>query len=295
MTRWTSLGTSTFVVLSALAPRVARTQLTVDRIEVVLDGTASAARNGTFVVSNKTRSAAQAIISVQDWDRDSTGENRFFPVGTTQGTCGRSLTVEPLGTRLEPGSSQEIRLAIDSASLPARECWAVVFVESAIPAVQETGRRITYVVRTGVKVYVVPRTAVLNGEVTDMRVRPHVRAATADSARPRGVSDSLARQVRRDSAALARAAADTSRQELALTFANTGSRHVLVQGTLELRRADNSVAAKLPMPHLHVLPRATQHVTVPLPNLPGGRYVALAILDFGGNEVAAGQVEYEVP
>jgi hypothetical protein len=128
-----------------------------------------------------------------------------------------------------------------------------------------------------------------------MRVRPHVRLASSDTTRPRGVSDSLARRTRLDSAAIARAAADTSRQELALAFTNTGARHVLVQGTLELRRPDNSVASKIAMPHLHVLPGATQHVAVPLPNLPRGRYVALAILDYGGSDVAAGQVEYEVP
>lgn len=287
--------TPTFVVVSSIVPRPMLAQLTVDRIEIVVDRKATPAQGASFVVSNKTKTAAQAVISVQDWDRDSTGENRFFPVGTTSGTCGRSLTVEPLGTRLDPGSSQEIHVAIDSLSLPAHECWAVVFVESAIPRVQQTGRMVTYVVRTGVKVYVVPAAAAPNGEVVDMRVRPHVRVLTADSARPRGVGDSLARQARRDSAVIAREAADTAHQELALAFANTGSRHVLVQGTLELRRSDNSVAAKIATPRLHVLPGATQHVTMSLPNLPRGRYVALAILDFGGSDVAAGQVEYEVP
>jgi P pilus assembly chaperone PapD len=290
-----SLVTPTFVVLSSLAPALARAQLSVDRIEIVIDAKSAAARTASFNVANKTRSAAQAVITVQDWDRDSTGENRFFPAGSTPGTCGKSLTVEPMGTRLEPGSSQEVRIAIDSAMLPAHECWAVVFVESAIPTVQQTGRRVTYVVRTGVKVYVVPAGAVPNGDVVDMRVRPHVRLAASDTARPRGMSDSLARRARLDSAAIARAAADTSRQELALAFTNTGARHVLVQGTLELRRPDNSVASKIAMPHLHVLPGATQHVAVPLPNLPRGRYVALAILDYGGSDVAAGQVEYEVP
>ena len=41
-------------------------------------------------------------------------------------------------------------------------------------------------------------------------------------------------------------------------------------------------------------PGARSRIRVAVPLLPQGRYVALAILDYGGDQLAAAQIEYEV-
>ena len=287
LAKWASLVAPTFVITLCAFPRPASAQLAVDRIDLVLDPASAAGRHASFSVTNKGSTVAQAVIRMQDWDRDSVGGNRFFPLGSTPGACARPLAVDPAGARLEPGASQDVRVSLDSTLVPAKECWTVVFVESAMLVTQPGGRRVNYVIRTGVKVYVVPAGAVLAGEVSDMRIMPHV-APALDTAAVRRASPS---QPRPQSGP---PAADSARQDLVMVFANTGTRHIDATGSVELRRADNSSAARIPLVPLHVLPGASERVTIPLPNLPAGRYVALAVIDFGGGELAAGQVEYEV-
>ena len=286
LAKWASLVAPTFVITLCVSPRPASAQLAVDRIDLVLDPASAAGRHASFSVTNKGTTVAQAVIRMQDWDRDSVGGNRFFPLGSTPGACARTLAVDPAGARLEPGATQDVRISLDSTFAPARECWTVVFVESAMLVTQPGGRRVNYVIRTGVKVYVVPAGAVLAGEVSDMRIMPHIAPVTDTAAVRRAAS-----QPRPQSAP---APADSARRELVMVFANTGTRHIDATGSVELRRADNSSAARIPLVPLHVLPGASERVTIPLPNLPAGRYVALAVIDFGGGELAAGQVEYEV-
>jgi hypothetical protein len=61
-----------------------------------------------------------------------------------------------------------------------------------------------------------------------------------------------------------------------------------------VRREDNSVAHRAAVDAFPVLPGAQRLLTMSLPPLPRGRYIVLALLDFGGSELVAGQLEYEV-
>ena len=67
------------------------------------------------------------------------------------------------------------------------------------------------------------------------------------------------------------------------------------RGAMEVRRLDNSLVSKIDFDEIPVLPGARRIIRFPIPaNLPPGRYVLLALLDYGGGELAAGQLEYEV-
>jgi len=68
-----------------------------------------------------------------------------------------------------------------------------------------------------------------------------------------------------------------------------------VRGTMEYRRPDNSIAATDSIAEFPVLPGARRRVAVRVPKLAAGSYVALALLDYGGSEIAAGQIAVRVP
>src|SRR2546425_1199627 len=91
-----------------------------------------------------------------------------------------------------------------------------------------------------------------------------------------------------------RTPADTGR-ELALAFRNSGGMPLWVHGKVEFRRLNNAVAATADVPEFPVLPGALRRVAVALPALARGRYVALALLDYGGSDIAGAQVVVEVP
>lgn len=257
--RWTGLAALVFLSLGA-RPHAVAAQLSVDRVEIFLEPRAAGQGVASFAVSNEGDRVIEATVYLQDWERKDDGEHRFAPSDSLPHSCGRFLRVFPLSLRLPPGASQSVRVALDGADTLSAACWSVVFVESA-PATPPGGRQITYVTRLGVKIYVLAPGLSREGEVEELLVRPKAPGV----------------------------------REFVVAFRNTGGLPLWPHGSVEIRRLDNSVAATVEVPEFPVLPGALRRVVADVPKLAAGRYVALALIDFGGAEIAAGQLELEVP
>ena len=242
------------------APAVAGAQVSVDEAEMFLDPSMGGRHTGSFTVTNEGGGVAQVTIYLQDWDRQENGEHRFLPTGTLPQSCAKYLQVFPLALRLPPGSRQMVRLALQGADSLAGACWSIAFVETSASATG-TSRHVTYVTRLGVKIYVVPEGLTKEGAVEDMVLEP----------------------------------GDSSGRRLAVTFHATGGRPLWVRGSVEYRRPDNTVAAVDSVPEFPVQPGARRRVSVPVHKLAPGKYLTLALLDYGGSEIAAGQISLEVP
>jgi P pilus assembly chaperone PapD len=264
------------VLAALLAPhRAAAQQLAVDQVELFLTPGDPSRGSAVFNVSNEGNSALQATLYTSDWDRDSVGNTRTFAVGTIPESCRDKVQIFPTQLQLEPHSQQAVRVTLVGGDTLSRACWSIVFVELRNPVrMQVAGRAIQAIVRVGTKIYVEPRAAQRSGDIVDMRVLPH--AAT---------------QVE----LAANTALDSSRKDLMLVFKNTGGMQIRPNGRVELRRADNSVAATVKVDEFPILPGATEQVRVPIPTLASGKYIALAILDYGGADIAGGQVEIQMP
>ena len=79
-----------------------------------------------------------------------------------------------------------------------------------------------------------------------------------------------------------------------MRFHNTGAMHLVAKGRLEFRRLDNSVATQVPITEFPTLPGAVRKLLVDVPSdLAPGDYVVLALIDFGGAELVAGQIDYQ--
>jgi P pilus assembly chaperone PapD len=260
---------ATIAVLSAamvLHAAPAHAQLAVDKLELFLRPGAADARSGVLIVRNEGAERSQALVKVEDWDRADDGSNRFYAAGTQPGSCAGALRVFPSTLSLAPGETQAIRVDLDSAiaGTMRAECWSVVVVQAQQAVKQASGRTLMYTLRTGMKVYVAPEGLAADAEVTDVRVS--------------GVQN-----------------AKDARQEVSVTFRNSGALHVAAQGRVEIRREDNSLAAVVQLPAMHTLPGAERVAKVPMPACPAGRYTILAIVDYGGAELAAAQLEHEIP
>jgi len=257
------------MIATSVAPRAAHAQFAIDRTEMLLTPGDSARRTGIVTVRNDGATRAQATISIEDWDRGEDGGNRFFAAGTMQQSCARSLKVFPLALNLAPGESQAVRVTMDSSAareLAARECWSVVLVETMVPETNTTGRTLLYRLRTGVKVYAVTQGLTLDGQVADVVMR----AGTAP--------DSTGQM----------------KDTVEVAFQNTGTKHTVARGKVEIRRPDNTTVAVITLPPAYALPGSTMRVRAALPALASGRYVVLAVMDYGGAEIAAAQLEHEV-
>ncbi|HET7790996.1 MAG TPA: hypothetical protein VFK78_09385 [Gemmatimonadales bacterium] len=264
--RWLALAASALVG-AGLAPASALAQLAVDQTEIVLDPRAVGKRAVSFNVTNFGSEAVQATVYLQDWSRAADGQQDFVSSGTLPHSCGRFLEVFPLSLRLAPGASGAVRVALTGGDTLTAACWSIIMVESANPAPPPAGRQIRYVMRIGVKVYVVPPGLAKEGDVLDFTIARH---------RP----DSLA---------------DTTGRDFVVSFQNSGGAPLWPTGKIEIRRIDNSVAATVDIVEFGVLPGDSRTLRVRIPALPPGHYVALALIDYGGAEVAGGQVQLDSP
>ena len=244
-----------------LTPGRGAAQLAVARVEVVMQpGDMPDAAIG---VRNESDKPVQALVRLEDWDRASDGANRWYPYGSQagNGSCAPALSIFPQSMRLEPGAEQAIRVVLDRDKAPAGECWAAAVVET-VQQSERAGQRVAWVVRTAVKIYVQPSGLRAGGEIEGLRV-------AAD-----GTSH------------------DSTASVVEVLFSNTGTRHLVTEGALEVRRADNTVVTRVTLPAVYALPGAHHVVRVPMPKLESGSYVLLATMDYGGADIAAALLEH---
>jgi len=265
--------------LGVVVSQRASAQLLVDPLELTMITAGNSRVSGSFSLSNSSDAPVQATITRQDWDRVENGDNRFLPAGTSGRSCGASLTVSPLSIRVEPHSSRIIRLGAQSATPLTRECWDIIFVEEVPQRAAVKGNSLQYIFRTGVKVYVAPSGLTRDAQVEDMSVEDSVLTATA-STTPAKLSVS--------------AGPPATKRQIAIHFHNTGGMHLLAKGHLEFRRLDNTLAMQVPIAEFPTLPGSVRKLMVDVPTgLAPGDYVVLALIDFGGPELVAGQIDYQ--
>ena len=257
----------------------ASAQLLVDPLEVSITTSGANRVSGSFTLSNTTDAPVQATISRQDWDRVENGDNRFLPAGTSGTSCGGMLSASPLSIRIDSHASRIIRLGVQDAAALSKECWDIFFVEEIPQRASVKGNSLQYIFRTGVKVYVAPPGLTHDGAVEDVAVEDVAVAPPKSSATPAKIPVS---------APLA------TKRQISIRFHNTGGMHLLAKGRLEFRRLDNTLATQVPIAEFPTLPGATRKVVVDVPaGLVAGDYVVLALIDFGGPELVAGQIDYQ--
>jgi P pilus assembly chaperone PapD len=266
-------------VIGVVVSQPASAQLLVDPLEVTIVAAGTTRVPASFSVSNTSNEVVQATITRSDWDRAENGDNRFLAAGSTGTSCGANLSVSPLSIRVEPHTSRVIRLGIQSAAPVTKECWDIFFVEEVPRRASAKGNSLQYIFRTGVKVYVAPPGLARDGAVESMAIEDVPVPRTTASSTP--------------ATTVANAPAATKRQ-ISVVFHNTGGTHLLAKGRLEFRRIDNSLAAQVTIPEFPTLPGATRKVMLDVPaGLTPGDYVVLALIDFGGAELVAGQIDYQ--
>ena len=249
-------------------------QLTVDQLEITVTPSATARVMKTFVVHNAGTNAAQAVITREDWSRAENGENQFVASGSTRNSCGALMNVFPIAFRIEPGADQTVRLAVEKAPDMPKECWDIVFVEELTQKRTQTRSGLQYIFRTGVKVYVTPKELKRDASIIDMTLE--------------SIGTRLASQGK-----MVPLPAVT--QRIAIRFSNGGDVHLAAKGRIEIRRMDNSIVVQLPIVEFPTLPGAVRKLEIDVPpTIPAGTYIALALIDFGGREIAAGQLELTV-
>jgi hypothetical protein len=256
-------------------PVAAQVSVTELEVHLQLKGD-TAALTQVIPVKNDQPRAQQVRVVVGDWVRDSAGNNIFSePTSGVSERCGARLKVFPTTFQIAPGATELVRVTY-APGAQDEGCWAIAFIETVQAPVSRPDRQgsfLTLEIRTGVKVYVHRPNAHRAGIVESADVRDVWRPVR----RPDGRKDST--QVR----------------EATVLFANTGTAHLKVRGTLEIRDQRAQLLHTVPGTDLPMVPGSARWIGLALPPLPRGDYIAVMLLDYGGEEIAAAQMEFKVP
>lgn len=205
-------------------------------------------------IRNEGTVPAQLRLYLGDFEQDVNGGYSFIPFGKGGHSCGSALSYFPNAAALLPGERQQIQVRLAPG---AGVCWGLLFVES-LP--QGRGP-VKIVQRIGIKLLNVPPGATSAGEV-----------GTVDVRRLRG---------------------DTLRVKA--IFQNTGQAPLQLKGRVEIRDFTGKVFLQGEFGPFGSLPGRGRTVEVTIAGrLAPGDYVAVPIVDFGGDYLAGGQGVFHV-
>ncbi|GAB5601515.1 hypothetical protein FJNA_00390 [Thermus sp. FJN-A] len=193
------------------------------------------------------------------------GAPLYLDPGSHPRSLVRWLAVSPLEFVLQPQGNQEVRYTVQvPPGAQDGSYWGIIFFESAPAQGQENREGIGIRVRTrvGHVVYVDVGRVVRSGRIQGVRYQP-----------PAG----------REGATLR------------IVFQNTGTGVMRLKGRVEVREATGKTVAQVAVPEAASLPGATHEIPAPLEKpLAPGRYVVLAVLDYGEANLIAGEARLEV-
>lgn len=259
-----------------VSPRAAHAQVSVDELEMHMQLTrVRETITQVIPVRNEEDRAQQVRIGLGDWTRDSLGNNVFVEAESLPSSCGKRLRVFPQTFQIAAGATELVRVSYEPTPADTG-CWSIVFVETVTPPPARStaqGSFLTIEIRTGVKVYVHQPDETALGQVEDAWVALVWRPLDPAS----GVRDSV--QVR----------------EATIAFVNSGTAHLRVKSTMEIRSLTNQLLHTVDGGEAPMTPGATRLIPIRIPSLPSGDYIGIVLLDYGGDEVTAAQLDVRIP
>jgi len=236
--------------------------LDVSQIEFDLRVPAGESETYTFEVHNDEPITDDVKVYLADWDRDAAGNHRFYAPGTLPRSNTAWIEIAPLSFTLGPDEVQEVRFTITVPPNAQGTYWGMIMIEGRPRPEERAGATVMVVPRFGIKVYETPPgTGRMEGQIIKIE-RLGLNPLT-----------------------------------FLLDFENTGTVHLQVEGEVQVIDSQGQTVEEIPLPQFPILPGAVREVRASgsVPRPPAGRYLALAVFDFGGDYIPAGQLLFDIP
>jgi len=253
-----------FFICGLLSPGAA--DIAVGPLTLVIDVAPGEVGSGYFRVVNDGEAPEEVTVSLGDWFLDPRGNTQFAAPGSLERSLAPWLEVTPVTFKLEPGQAQRVDFTIAVPSGVSGDHWALLFVEGSevIPIAETTGELQTRVgakVRYGVKLIQRDPGAAKAGRITAMELL------------------------------------STEPLKIRVAFANTGDAILWnVTGRMEIRDDTGATVRTLEIEEFTVLPGGERELVLEDggERLAAGDYIALAIIDFGGDYLVGHQIQFKI-
>jgi len=225
---------------------------------------------GSFSVVNGGQQPAEVQIILSDFERTLDGGVRIYPPGSLDRSLAPYLTFIPTQFTLDAGKAREVHFTVSIPEGAAGPHWAILLVEEVVPEEQaeedeeerEAEGRLR--IRFGVQIRQLDPTHAINeGRITDMEV------LLPEGEQPLTV--------------------------IAI-YENTGTTFQRPKGELRIIDSLGEVVRRAEIEPFHMLPGGKRRLTLKVEEpLTPGDYLALVVLDFGGEYLLGGQARFTLP
>lgn len=210
-----------------------------------------------ITVRNTSNAAVHIVASLSDYAVGPTGGYTFSPPGKSTTSLSKTTSINPREFDLEPGSFTQVRFSVDVPANAAGEYNNLVFFTTR-PT--RKGAGLSIVERIASKIYVmIPESTRIGGEVEDVKTQ-----SLADG------------------------------QHYLVDFRNTGNAHVYLSGRVEIKQG-GTVVDRVAFPPGMLVERAGKRlIDAAGKKLAPGSYSVVALVDYGGPNLVAGQANITV-
>ncbi|MEA2720817.1 MAG: hypothetical protein QOJ39_2681 [Candidatus Eremiobacteraeota bacterium] len=210
-----------------------------------------------ITVRNTSNAAVHIVASLSDYAVGPTGSYTFSPPGKSATSLSKATSINPREFDLEPGSFTQVRFSVDVPASATGEYNNLVFFTTR-PT--RKGAGLSIVERIASKIYVmIPESTRIGGEVDDVKTQ--------------SLGDG---------------------QHYLVDFRNTGNAHVYLSGRVEIKQG-GTVVDRVAFPPGMLVERAGKRlIDATGKKLSPGSYSVVALVDYGGPNLVAGQANITV-
>jgi P pilus assembly chaperone PapD len=210
-----------------------------------------------ITVRNTSGAAVHIVASLSDYVVGPSGSYAFAPPGKTPYSLAKDVSINPREFDLEPGAFTQVRFSVDVPASASGEYSNLVFFTTR-PT--RHGGGLSIVERIASKIYVmIPESTRIGGEINDVKSQ-----ALGDG------------------------------QHYLVDFRNTGNAHVYLSGRVEVKQG-GAVVDRIAFPQGMLVERSGKRLIDAVgKKLAPGSYSVVALVDYGGPNLVAGQANITV-
>ncbi len=246
------------IVIASAYPATADLSLDVAPAKIEMQVAPGTTQTIPITVRNSGSAPMHIQTSMVDFGVTPGGDYTFTKAGSSRYSLAAWAQVNPREFDVPPNSFQLVRLTVNVPQGIAGEYSGIAFFQTR--PLRHEGGGISFSERVASKIYLYTGNSIrIDGQIDDIAVK------------------------------------QTSIGERFLVgFKNTGTAHVYLNGRIEIRKG-NDVVARVPLQSQVLVERGGRRVIQAYSdNLPAGNYTALALIDFGGANLAGGQTAFSV-
>lgn len=223
----------------------------------------------TFFVKNKGKETIALKVYTGDFWIEPDGKEAFLDSGKIEHSCAKWLEVSPEELELAPGESRTVKFNITAPPEKTGTYWAMIFVEQTTKPTIKTAQKgqqqfnILSFQRVGVRIFEdIPGSKTGEGKISQVNVGGNARNKLI---------------------------------KIDLKFENSGDTLLRCKGSVEIKDLKGETVKKATLDEFNCYPKSARIGSSTIKEeLEPGQYSVLAVLDYGGEYLVAGEAIFNV-